>query len=151
MPDVGPVVAGSLLRGTIKEDESLVIGPTTTGKFLPVTITSIRRNRAPCRDVRAGQSASLSLEGVEKDDIRKVSIKVHFFECFCCVRALMTSSSLDFCSLVSTRETRMECYYVAEHFLVAENLVVVIINRVLTQENKFLNVFFYKQLLLINM
>lgn len=78
VPDVGPVVAGSLLRGTIKENESLMIGPTTTGKFLSVTITSIRRNRAPCRDVRAGQSASLSLEGVEKDTIRKGMVLVSF-------------------------------------------------------------------------
>lgn len=88
VPDVGPVVAGSLLRGTIKEDESLVIGPTTTGKFLPVTITSIRRNRAPCRNVRAGQGASLSLEGLEKDTIRKVHMsRLHLYPNFYCDRA----------------------------------------------------------------
>lgn len=71
VPDVGPVVAGSMLRGTVKEDEELLMGPTTIGQFLPVTITSIRRNRAPCRIARAGQGASLSLDGMSKDNIRK--------------------------------------------------------------------------------
>nr|XP_039254255.1 GTP-binding protein 2-like [Styela clava] len=71
VPDVGPVVAGSMLRGTIKEDEELLMGPTTTGQFKPVTITSIRRNRAPCRVAKAGQGASLSLDGMTKDSIRK--------------------------------------------------------------------------------
>jgi hypothetical protein len=36
-------------------------GPLNDGRFLPVTVQSIHRNKAPCRVVRASQSASLGL------------------------------------------------------------------------------------------
>lgn len=36
------------------------LGPMKDGYFIPVTIQTIHRNKAPCRVVRAGQSASLS-------------------------------------------------------------------------------------------
>lgn len=71
VPDVGVVVGGSLLHGTIREGEELFMGPTVQGEFVPVIVTSIRRNRAPCRIAKAGQGASLSLVGIEKDAIRK--------------------------------------------------------------------------------
>ena len=65
-------MGGTLFRGTISEGDSLVIGPSTQGRYLPVTVTTIQRNRAPCRLVRAGQAASLSLESVSTNEIRKV-------------------------------------------------------------------------------
>jgi hypothetical protein len=37
------------------------IGPLNDGRFLPVTVQSVHRNKAPCRVVRASQSASLGL------------------------------------------------------------------------------------------
>jgi GTPase len=37
------------------------IGPLNDGRFLPVIVQSIHRNKAPCRVVRASQSASLGL------------------------------------------------------------------------------------------
>lgn len=39
-----------------------VLGPFDNGTFIPVTVQSIHRNKAPCRVVKATQSASLSLE-----------------------------------------------------------------------------------------
>jgi len=72
VPEVGAVVGGTLFHGTISEGNKLVIGPSTTGHYLPVTVTTIQRNRAPCRLVRAGQAASLSLEKVNSSEIRKV-------------------------------------------------------------------------------
>lgn len=36
-------------------------GPLNDGEFLPVIVQSIHRNKAPCRVVRASQSASLGL------------------------------------------------------------------------------------------
>jgi len=74
VPEVGAVVGGTLSHGTIAEKDRLVIGPTAEGRFLPVTVTTIQRNRAPCRIVRAGQAASLSLDDVPKDTIRKVRL-----------------------------------------------------------------------------
>ncbi|XP_071447489.1 GTP-binding protein 2 isoform X2 [Hetaerina americana] len=61
VPEVGIVVGGLLTKGVITEGSKLMIGPVDTGSFLPVTVQSIHRNKAPCRAVRASQSASLSL------------------------------------------------------------------------------------------
>jgi GTPase len=40
----------------------LFLGPFDNGTFVPVTVQSIHRNKAPRRVVKATQSASLSLE-----------------------------------------------------------------------------------------
>ena len=72
VPEVGAVVGGTLFYGTISEDSKLLIGPSSLGHYLPVTVTTIQRNRAPCRLVRAGQAATLSLGNVASRDIRKV-------------------------------------------------------------------------------
>lgn len=60
VPEVGPVVGGLLVKGMLTEKSSMKIGPLTDGSFLPVVMQTIHRNKAPCRAVRAGQSASLS-------------------------------------------------------------------------------------------
>ena len=73
VPDVGTVVGGTLLRGTVKEYESLLVGPTDDGQFLPLTVNSIHRNRLPCRAISAGQAASLGIGQFEECSIRKVS------------------------------------------------------------------------------
>ncbi|XP_078491604.1 GTP-binding protein 2 [Ciona intestinalis] len=76
VPEVGAVVGGTLSHGVITEQNNLIIGPNTEGRYLPVTVTTIQRNRAPCRVVRAGQAASLSLIDIDKDDIRKGMVLV---------------------------------------------------------------------------
>nr|CAB3250080.1 GTP-binding protein 2 [Phallusia mammillata] len=87
VPEVGAVVGGTLYHGTLAEKDSLLIGPTTEGRYLPVRVTTIQRNRAPCRIVRAGQAASLSLDEVDKDDIRKGMVIVsERLEPSCCLR-----------------------------------------------------------------
>lgn len=58
--EVGLVVGGLLCKGVITENVQLRIGPMADGTFHPVTVQSIHRNKAPCRVVRAGQSASLA-------------------------------------------------------------------------------------------
>lgn len=58
--EVGLVVGGLLCKGVITENIQVRIGPQLDGTFLPVTVQTIHRNKAPCRVVRAGQSASLS-------------------------------------------------------------------------------------------
>lgn len=58
--DVGPVVGGLLVKGVLTENMKMKIGPLQDGSFLPVAVQTIHRNKAPCRVVRAGQSASLS-------------------------------------------------------------------------------------------
>ena len=55
------MVGGTILRGTIKEGDNLLIGPNDDGLFFPVTVGSIHRNRLPCRLATAGQSACVSI------------------------------------------------------------------------------------------
>ena len=57
---VGNVVGGLLTKGVLTEKAQVKLGPLQDGTFVPVTVQTIHRNRAPCRIVRAGQSASLS-------------------------------------------------------------------------------------------
>ncbi|XP_059620841.1 GTP-binding protein 2 [Phlebotomus argentipes] len=57
---VGVVVGGLLVKGVVTEGTSLKVGPLPDGSFQSVTVATIHRNKAPCRMVRAGQSASLS-------------------------------------------------------------------------------------------
>lgn len=58
--EVGPVIGGLLVKGVIIEHMPLKVGPVADGSFMSVEIHSIHRNKAPCRAVRAGQSASLA-------------------------------------------------------------------------------------------
>lgn len=60
IPGVGSVVGGLLIKGMLIEDTEMRIGPLQDGAFHTVNVQSIHRNRAPCRVVRAGQSASLA-------------------------------------------------------------------------------------------
>jgi GTPase len=61
-----------LHSGIIREGDKLVIGPLCSGDFETVQVTSLKRNRASCRVVRAGQSASVALKGIERHMLRKV-------------------------------------------------------------------------------
>ncbi|XP_037956926.1 GTP-binding protein 2 [Teleopsis dalmanni] len=58
--EVGTVVGGLLVKGVLTENMPMKIGPLPDGYFHSVTVHTIHRNKAPCRVVRAGQSASLS-------------------------------------------------------------------------------------------
>jgi GTPase len=77
--NVGNIVAGMLIkyffvckeelyknvlnskRGTIQENEKLLLGPFESGDFIPVQVKSVHRHRVPCRIVKSGQSAAISL------------------------------------------------------------------------------------------
>lgn len=60
IPGVGSVVGGLLIKGVLMEDTKMRIGPLPNGSFHSLNVQSIHRNKAPCRIVRAGQSASLA-------------------------------------------------------------------------------------------
>ena len=60
--------------GILREGDSVKVGPVEmNGKeFIDTTVISIHRSRAPCRVVKAGQTATLALKDVEKSLLRKV-------------------------------------------------------------------------------
>jgi len=55
------------MQGVIKLSDTLLLGPTSLGEFVPVPIRSIQRKRLPVTEVRGGQTASFAL--------KKVSVK----------------------------------------------------------------------------
>uniref|UniRef100_A0A182J1Q8 Tr-type G domain-containing protein n=1 Tax=Anopheles atroparvus TaxID=41427 RepID=A0A182J1Q8_ANOAO len=63
--EVGTVAGGLLCKGVLTENSLVQVGPLQDGSFFSVTVQTIHRNKAPCRVVRAGQSASLSFTSVE--------------------------------------------------------------------------------------
>lgn len=69
----GTIVAGTLSQGVVREGDSVLVGPSEIGEFLPVKVTSIYRNRAPTRLIRAGQAASVALSDIERNQLRRVS------------------------------------------------------------------------------
>ena len=61
---VGTVVSGTCLRGIIRLNDVLLLGPDPLGQFQPITVKTIHRKRMPVRELRAGQTASFALKKV---------------------------------------------------------------------------------------
>ncbi|XP_065559428.1 GTP-binding protein 1-like isoform X2 [Artemia franciscana] len=76
VPGVGTVVSGTALRGCIKLNDTLLLGPDPVGQFVPITVKSIHRKRMPVKEVRGGQTASFALKKVKKSLLRKGMVMV---------------------------------------------------------------------------
>lgn len=71
VPQVGTVVGGVIRRGSIREGEKLLLGPSDSGSFQEVKVRTVHRNRLPCRLIQAGQAASVALLDVGREHLRK--------------------------------------------------------------------------------
>lgn len=58
------MVSGTTLRGLIKLNDMLLLGPDPLGNFLSIAVKSIHRKRMPVKEVRGGQTASFALKKV---------------------------------------------------------------------------------------
>ncbi|XP_030001824.1 GTP binding protein 1, like isoform X1 [Sphaeramia orbicularis] len=76
VPGVGTVVSGTTLRGLIRLNDMLLLGPDPLGTFIPIAIKSIHRKRMPVREVRGGQTASFALKKIKRSTIRKGMVMV---------------------------------------------------------------------------
>ncbi|XP_042200926.1 GTP-binding protein 1 isoform X4 [Callorhinchus milii] len=76
VPGVGTVVSGTTLRGLIRLNDMLLLGPDPLGNFLPIAVKSIHRKRMPVREVRGGQTASFALKKIKRSSIRKGMVMV---------------------------------------------------------------------------
>ncbi|KAI9564907.1 hypothetical protein GHT06_008648 [Daphnia sinensis] len=76
VPGVGTVVSGTTLRGTIRLNDTLLLGPDPVGQFMPIAIKSIHRKRMPVKEVRGGQTASFALKKIKRSQIRKGMVLV---------------------------------------------------------------------------
>lgn len=61
------MVSGTTLRGLIKLNDTLLLGPDPLGNFLSIAVKSIHRKRMPVKEVRGGQTASFALKKVSVD------------------------------------------------------------------------------------
>lgn len=61
---VGTVVSGLTLKGVVRLNDVLYLGPDSLGHFMPIAIKSIHRKRMPVKEVRSGQTASFALKKV---------------------------------------------------------------------------------------
>ena len=52
------------MQGVIHMNDTLLLGPTSLGEFVPVAVKGIHRKRMPVREVRGGQTASFALKKV---------------------------------------------------------------------------------------
>ncbi|KAJ8308331.1 hypothetical protein KUTeg_013205 [Tegillarca granosa] len=76
VPGVGSVVGGTIHRGSIKEHDTLQMGPFDDGSFQQVKVKTVHRNRLPCRLVQAGQAATVALCDVPRETLRRGMVLV---------------------------------------------------------------------------
>ncbi|OWF43546.1 GTP-binding protein 2-like [Mizuhopecten yessoensis] len=76
VPGVGSVVGGTIHRGSIKEGDCLQLGPVEGGEFRKAVVKTVHRNRMPCRFIQAGQTATVALANVEREQLRKGMVLV---------------------------------------------------------------------------
>lgn len=76
VPGVGTVVSGTTLKGIIKLNDTLMLGPDPLGHFIQIAVKSIHRKRMPVREVRGGQTASFALKKIKRSQIRKGMVMV---------------------------------------------------------------------------
>ena len=67
---LGTVVSGTTLRGLIKLNDTLLLGPDPLGNFLSIAVKSIHRKRMPVKEVRGGQTASFALKKVSGESYK---------------------------------------------------------------------------------
>ncbi|KAM8844236.1 GTP-binding protein 1 isoform 3-T3 [Spinachia spinachia] len=76
VPGVGTVVSGTTLRGLIRLNDTMLLGPDPLGSFIPIAVKSIHRKRMPVKEVRGGQTASFALKKIKRSSIRKGMVMV---------------------------------------------------------------------------
>ncbi|XP_028308699.1 GTP binding protein 1, like isoform X1 [Gouania willdenowi] len=76
VPGVGTVVSGTTLRGLIRLNDTLLLGPDPLGTFIQITVKSIHRKRMSVKEVRGGQTASFALKKIKRSSIRKGMVMV---------------------------------------------------------------------------
>lgn len=58
------------MQGVIHQSDTLLLGPTSLGEFVPVAIRGIQRKRLPVQEVKGGQTASFALKKVSRSGAR---------------------------------------------------------------------------------
>ena len=69
---VGIVVAGTLLSGTVKPGQTLLLGPNKQGQFGPVQVKGIHHKRVAVEEAVAGQAVCFAIKTmVKKEQLKR--------------------------------------------------------------------------------
>lgn len=68
---VGTVVSGTIRQGTVNKGDKLLLGPTGTGKFIPITVRSIEMHYYKKDRAETGEVVGISLSGVDVSSIKR--------------------------------------------------------------------------------
>jgi elongation factor 1-alpha len=68
---VGTVVSGTVRQGTVKKGDKLLLGPTSTGKFIPITVRSIEMHYYKKDSAETGEVVGISLSGADVTNIKR--------------------------------------------------------------------------------
>lgn len=76
------VVSGITLKGVVRVNDTLLLGPDPVGHFISTSIRSIHRKRMLVKEVRGGQTASFALKKVRNiTSITLIDIIIFQFIC----------------------------------------------------------------------
>jgi len=73
---VGTVVSGVILSGTIKNSQQCLLGPDSLGNFKTVSFKGMRVNDVPVTSATAGQSVTVAIRGVSRQEVRHGAVIV---------------------------------------------------------------------------
>jgi len=74
---VGTVISGTVVSGTIDSHSSLVIGPDSLGKFMPLNVRNIRTRTGDTDHAQAGQSVTIAVRRLARNSVRKGMVIVN--------------------------------------------------------------------------
>lgn len=69
VPGVGFIIAGTLVTGTFKVNDTLLLGPDYNGAFHKVVVRSLESMYVPMKEIFPGQTAAVSLRSVNKKHV----------------------------------------------------------------------------------
>lgn len=76
VPFVGAVASGTVLNGSIRVNDNVLLGPDSLGQWKHTSIRSIHRKRVNVSRAEAGQSVCFALKKVKRSELRKGMIIV---------------------------------------------------------------------------
>jgi elongation factor 1-alpha len=68
---VGTVVSGTVRQGKVRKGDELLIGPLSSGKFVPVSLKTIEMHHFRKDSAEVGEVVGISISGVQIEDLRR--------------------------------------------------------------------------------